>query len=958
MFECPNCCEEYKIGSKNKKIICEECKYETCNHCQKRYSKSECMSCHREFTKTQIETLLGKKYVEEVIIKNQIEDIITEEKKLIPATEELIEYKKELERRHKLFRKGKQAFETMPTRPIIVSRPSLEPCSINNCKGYLRINPTTNIYGCMLCLKHHCVKCLILIDGEHTCDPKTLESIKELDKETRKCPKCYTRIYKTEGCDHMNCTSCGTHFSWNTGVILGISSNHHYRHLIRNTIQNNNGICIHDYKDPAIPMDILEIKLTDETKYDLYTYPNKIRIYYNEECNYEKIITNKSESNDELRIRYMKNEITERYWGQRLYKNQKTMKMKIAHREIIELYLSGIDSIQSISHNKINIDNTEIHKEVIELINQCNECFNQVNDEYYCQTNEVRFQLSLPDMNNKSIILEKKIIRPKPVLKKVSSQPTIQKVPIKLFEYQQEHYNKISEILEKYHIGFDLSPLGAGKTYITCKYLQEHPCENMYIICPATLKPKWESVSKEYGIPLIILTYNEVASVKMRQPSHGLLRRDDFSETQILRTRNFHDDETRIVQKVRFYATEKLIEMSSKPNGIFIAFDEIQNIRNETSNTTHACREIMNEIFNKKINRLLCISGTPVDKDTQFVTIFRNIGIQRDTSLFTMNLSTWRNDPTGFNEILDYCTDISLKSSNLGAHNYCQELRILPPHNTANAHKVLHKMFINIIMPILTSSMIMPERPNSVINNYNTFYDLKGEDLRICQQAITKMLEIVDNNNGIFGEARMQLFKSMELLESAKINTFVNEVEYTLNTYPNSKVVVALSYSYSIKELSEKLKHWKPLCVNGEINAKKKMEYVNKFQTPDLTSRLLIGNINVISTGIDLDDKDGRYPRYVFVNPNFSMITIEQLNYRFLRSLDTKSNTIIRYVYTSEGIENIEKNVSERYNRIENMVMKKKNLEMRIKDKLLKKSEIMKSVSGEEIEIKNEKCSV
>ncbi len=946
-FECQTCCETYDISRIcHKKITCNSCNYISCNHCQKRYEKAECMNCHVDYTKNQIETLLGKSFVKNVIIRRIIENLIIEEKQLLPATEELIKYNNEMERRRKLFRQGKQVFENMPATPVLIAKKNVEPCTMTGCKGYLKMCENTMDLECMMCKSKHCIKCQVVVTGtDHECNKDTLETIKQLEKDTRRCPKCYHRIHKISGCDHMRCTSCGAHFSWDLGVLLKNSTNHHYN-VIRNQSNNDDGMCYRSYADPAIPQDILQPHISDKIVYDLYTYPNKIRYHYTTNCQYNTILQKRIDANNVLRIKYMNNEIEEHTWGKRLYNNYKTMKMKLAHREIIEMYLSCIDDIQSRIYNNMRTEE-DIHNEVLQLIKQCNECFETANDEFYCETTESRFSLAIPDGNDNKVILEQKIIKSMPTPTKTAKDlPTRN---IDLLEYQNDHYLRICDILNQHRIAFDLSPMGAGKTYITCKYMQTHPCDNMYIICPPMLKSKWIKVTSEYGIPAIIYTYNEIGGTKLKQPNHNMLRRDDLIETQQIH--NGYPGETRDIEIVRYYATDYLMEMASKPGGLFVAFDEIQCLRNESSNATRACRAIMNTIWDAGVNCMLFISGTPFDKEKQFVTMYRNIGIQKSPQLYEPLTGSY----TGYKEILSFVDSIVQTNKQKQVVN--RDYKYLISRNIHAIHKVLFDMFLKIFKPILTSTITMPNVITvASITNQNVFYDLHGQDKDICEKSITKMLEIIDNNDNVVGQARIELFKSMVLLESAKINTFAEEVHHVLSTIPNAKVVVALSYSDSIHELANKLTTWNPLILNGDLSRKNKDTYISLFQQPSTARRLLIGNINVISTGIDLDDKNGNYPRYVFVNPNFSMITLQQLSYRFLRSLDTKSHTIIRYVYSSTGMNILNDIYHQRYIEVDinDSILKghhKDNAEKRIINALINKSSIIKSISEDAFQL-------
>ena len=108
-------------------------------------------------------------------------------------------------------------------------------CPAEDCRGFL-----STAYKCGTCECWACVECHVSVgkdkNAEHMCDPNTVETAKAIKAETRPCPKCGTRIFKTDGCDQMWCVmeGCGTAFSWNTGhVVTGVIHNPHYYEWLR-----------------------------------------------------------------------------------------------------------------------------------------------------------------------------------------------------------------------------------------------------------------------------------------------------------------------------------------------------------------------------------------------------------------------------------------------------------------------------------------------------------------------------------------------------------------------------------------------------------------------------------------------------------------------------------------------------------------------------------------------------
>ncbi len=996
-FECSICYNEYEENNRNKKISCY-CGSVVCNHCQKRYAKASCMNCKSDFSKDVIENLLGKVFVQNVIKKNKIKELIDEEKEFISATDELLKYLDKQKEDKELLRKGiiKSNNVINSERPIIRGKFRNEYCSLLGCKGTLKLDINNKKYGCIICKKVHCVDCLCIKEDEnHVCDKNVLETLKSLENDTKRCPNCATRIYKTEGCNHMNCINCNTHFDWITGKI-GV-----YNYNPNVPIKRvENGICL-NMDEEQIPRNLMENIIPEKLMKLLYDETNNIRKYFKNECDYNKILNNYYISNDDLRVKYLKNELNEEVWGRFLFTNYKNMKLKVNYRDVIELYLLGINNIQSEIYNNFkNVDNQNeyfdnMYKSVINLMKECNISFEKINDEFYCETTLNKYNFNIPEEDNddylilsKSKVKVQKKRKVKSALNQIFKKENIEdnkkdievkedieikeeeeekKNEINLFEYQLPHFERMYNILATYNFALDLSPLGTGKTYISGKYIEINPqFKHIYIICPASLRSKWNDVSKTHNLKNVeVYSYNEVAGLKMTNPKHGLLIRNDFKTMRLIDGKNTE------VEMASFRVSEKYKSYYDNGELLFI-FDEIQHIRNGTSYTTNASRELMKHILhNKKGNKMICISGTPFDKQEQIITFMRNIGIQESDELVSHNRFTGVYKYKGYAEIIDYCKKID--DEKRGAYWY-NEI-ITNKYMSAERCKMnAYNIFLNVIMKYLVSHMTMTEKNKYKIINQNTFYHLSPESDKICKAAINRILDLM-NDDGTIDEhqRRVNIFRSLPILETSKLEIFDKEVAKQLTKNPYCKVVCALNYTDNIDDLINRLKEYNPQKLDGSVNTNKRAEIIKKFQEPTIECRLLIANISVIASGIDLDDKIGDFPRYVFVSPTYKIIEMNQLSFRFLRSLDTKSDTLIRYVYSYHSVnkkdldEALKKYMEEECYLNEEKCMDipiqnksiNEGTEMRILYHLSKKANVMKSISKEDVEFPCDfKCKV
>ena len=96
-------------------------------------------------------------------------------------------------------------------------------CNTTNCNGFLNEN-----FLCIICNSNYCKECFILKTESHICNQSDLDNFNLIKKISKPCPGCGECIHKIEGCDQMFCTSCGTCFSWDKGIIdKGVIHNPH-----------------------------------------------------------------------------------------------------------------------------------------------------------------------------------------------------------------------------------------------------------------------------------------------------------------------------------------------------------------------------------------------------------------------------------------------------------------------------------------------------------------------------------------------------------------------------------------------------------------------------------------------------------------------------------------------------------------------------------------------------------
>lgn len=476
---------------------------------------------------------------------------------------------------------------------------------------------------------------------------------------------------------------------------------------------------------------------------------------------------------------------------------------------------------------------------------------------------------------------------------------------ISLLPSQITHVEKIIEILEQSPCALDLSMLGTGKTYTSCKVAQFNKYKHVIVICPLSVKGKWRMMETTYNIPIIdILTFSCVRGQKGKLANHGLLHRRDFDvDVQIRKT----GGATKVIHKVEFTVTDIYKEYVRE--GLLLIIDEIQNLKNIGSQM-FACRELIKCIsgsFNtdepSSGSRVLLLSGSPIDKVEQAVHFFRLVDIMKQDSLAQYNPYTYVNKWTGFNDIVAYMTVLDAEETR-------NIVRIR--ENSSNVPTFIslsYSLFQNIFKKHRSAAMPPFVSLVSAVRKFNSFYECSEDNMNVMKEGLSQLISASGynattntvayaSNGGSFG----QITRALIMIETAKIDTFVRIALTKLGQNPFQKVIICVNYLSSIVKLQEYLHEWTPLILTGSLPDLKRRVLFDKFQAPTLDHRILIANMAVCGAGIDLDDQNGLYPRHLIINPNYNTITLYQVSHRIYRQ-NTQSDSSVEFVYLKRASE-------------------------------------------------------
>lgn len=393
VMECPVCTN---IVSVNKRFTCPSCEYCVCSGCQKMYMLPSCMNCRAEFTRRHLLDHLGASFVNTVLRRHHERLLMTQEKFLLPTMQASVDRLIAARSVARLSRFG-PVVRVLPipntqstTTPVSVHGSCLR-CPSQDCRGYMNNDSTANkVWSCGICKVCICSQCHQTSGEEgmeHVCNPDDLTSIILLRSDSRSCPQCKVSIFKTEGCNHMHCTYCGTDFNWDSGRRIKTTTNHHYNgvaNICAAITESSTAFDQFDEQDQElniVPRDALDSDIADnELSTSLYEDLAVVRFsrgaVFRDAASYETSLS-------ELRVRFLMNEITEVLWTRRVFSIDKSRRRCHHLTLVLDMYISSAREYQRLQFrctDRAEVIRLKAHW--VSFICLCNASFKSLHGEF------------------------------------------------------------------------------------------------------------------------------------------------------------------------------------------------------------------------------------------------------------------------------------------------------------------------------------------------------------------------------------------------------------------------------------------------------------------------------------------------------------------------------------------------------------------------------------------------
>lgn len=478
---------------------------------------------------------------------------------------------------------------------------------------------------------------------------------------------------------------------------------------------------------------------------------------------------------------------------------------------------------------------------------------------------------------------------------------------------QIEAHDKGLEILNKSYFLLNISIMGAGKTIMTGKLIQDFskygdPIKHLFVVGQNDMGARtWDNLFSKYYIQHSKLglkgeidgyiTFSSLVGGKRKIGEiYDKKGREILSNGLLLK-------ETKD-GIVRFIPTEKLRKMVAE--NCIVIFDEFSNTKNKKTlayksvgTIIHFIRDYVNENPDCK-SRVIMLSGTPSISLNENVDWFHLVGINSQSDINSEddntddenddeegeNFDDENGDVSGFEEIRSFCYNIDRKET----------MKVLKEYPKSDRPKItVRQLYVSIILKHFAISA----SPNILFQ-----FDARNYYMPLSKQREKKAKFLLSQMRE--KDRFDKMTKNIILFENQMLEPMPQEIFEQLEADPKCKIVIMMNNPNNLKILQDLVTELNPNLeselIVGKTTKTQRRKIIDKFQEPNTKLRLLFCNLQICSLSIDLHDTNGNFKRYAYIFLNFNTIQTHQAMFRFYRE-NVKSNPVMRLVFPSFFLE-------------------------------------------------------
>lgn len=451
----------------------------------------------------------------------------------------------------------------------------------------------------------------------------------------------------------------------------------------------------------------------------------------------------------------------------------------------------------------------------------------------------------------------------------------------RLMPHQKHHLYRLQSSIDRYGRALDVSLMGRGKSY-TSVALATSLGLPMIVFAPGSSQYNWDCAFKHF----------DCANARFF-PYSAFTRKDPPFFKSLPKPQD--PDAPKIPNHELFRLDDSWAELCA--SGVLLVLDEVHFLKNKSLRHQLAV-QLVREMFSCPglPSKLLCLSGTPFDRQEHMPHLARVLGLFTTDPLAQMNPYTQELELRGLREVLDFCQYLNPGFNPvIPTENYGEEF----------STTLLSKCLLEQIKPKIFFSMPPPwkrEGADAVPPVFTADLTYDGEIDDPSRRMINAAMSTIQVAHSMFArrhniaQAMQMLTSGLKQLETGKIPCFVAAAERLLEQAPNTKVLVMCSYLDPINAVAERLAGYRPLVIQGSVSFDRRAEAIRAFQEPNCNRRLLIANMNLVANGVDLDDQHGDFPRQMIISPSYNLTTLRQVAQRVDRT-HTKSGASVYYLY-------------------------------------------------------------